>query len=257
MRNRNKKYAGLLILAGLCCLAFQASADTVTIRADYWYPMNGNPGDANPGFMIEIAQRTLAKGGHTVNYELMPWERALHSAESGTIDCVVGAYKSDAPGLLFPAERQGEDTTGAFVKQGSTWRYTNLEALKPLRVGAISGYSYGDEIDAFIAQNPQSVQLLSGDTALEQNIRKLLTGRIDVLLESPAVLNAKLKVIDAQGQVASAGLIGTPENLYIACSPKKETSAEYVKLVSDGTRELRQSGELAKILEKYGLQDWQ
>lgn len=238
-------------------IAGAAQADTVVIRADHWYPMNGNPGDTNPGFMIEIAQRTLAQAGHTVDYDLMPWERALHSAENGVIDCVVGAYQSDAPNLLFPENSQGVDITGTFVKKGSPWRYSDLDALKSVQIGAISGYSYGDDLDAFIQQNPQNVQLLSGDTALEQNIRKLLSGRIDMILESPAVLNAKLKTLNLQGQVEFAGAVGKPENLYIACTPKKASSHAYIKLISDGTQQLRQSGELKKILEKYGLSDWQ
>jgi polar amino acid transport system substrate-binding protein len=237
-------------------IAGAAQADTVVIRADHWYPMNGKPGDANPGFMIEIAQRTLAQGGHTVDYDLMPWERALHSAENGTIDCVVGAYKSDAPNLLFPENSQGVDITATFVKKGSPWRYSNLEGLKSVQVGGITGYSYGDDVDAFIEQNPQKVQLLSGDTALEQNIRKLLGGRIDVILESPSVLNAKLKELNLQGQADFAGAIGEPENLYIACTPQKDSSRAYIKMISDGTQQLRQSGELKKILEKYGLSDW-
>lgn len=43
---------------------------------------------------------------------------------------------------------------------------------------------------------------------------------------------------------------------YIACSPAKESSKVLMKLVDEGTDKLRQSGELQKILDKYGLKDW-
>lgn len=255
-----KAFLLLTALAGsaLCSSIFctSALADTVTIRADHWYPMNGTPGAANPGFMIEIAQQTLAKGGHTVDYALMPWERAVYSAQKGQIDCVVGAYKSDAPDLLFPENSQGVDTVAAYVKKGSPWRYTTLEALKSIKLGAISGYGYGDDIDAYIEKNPQVVQLTVGETALDQNIKKLAAGRIDVLLESPAVFDAKLKELKLEGQFDQAGTLSDVENLYVACTPLKESSKTYVKLISDGTEALRQSGELARILEKYGLKDW-
>lgn len=242
------------LLGALACTA--THADTVTIRADHWYPMNGTPGAANPGFMIEIAQQALAKGGHTVDYALMPWERALYSAQKGQIDCVVGAYKSDAPDLLFPENSQGIDTVAAYVKKGSAWRYSTLDALKSIKLGAISGYGYGDTIDAYIEKNPQSVQLTVGDTALDQNIKKLAAGRIDALIESPAVFDTKLKELKLEGHFEQAGTLSDVENLYIACSPVKESSKTYVKLISEGTEALRQSGELAKILEKYGLKDW-
>lgn len=243
-----------LLLGAMACAT--AHADTVTIRADHWYPMNGTPGATQPGFMIEIAQQTLAKGGHTVDYALMPWERAIYSAQKGQIDCIVGAYKSDAPDLLFPENSQGVDTVAAYVKKGSAWRYTDLDSLKTVKLGAISGYGYGDEIDAYIEKNPQNVQLIGGDTALDQNIKKLTAGRIDVLIESPAVFNAKIKDLQLEGQFEQAGTLSEIENLYIACTPAKASSKTYIKLISEGTEALRQSGELAKILEKYGLKDW-
>lgn len=244
----------------LCTLAMFSSpfahADTVTIRADFWYPMNGTPGDAKPGFMIEIAQQALATAGHTVDYALMPWERALYSAKKGQIDCVVGAYKSDAPDLIFPENSQGVDTVESYVKKGNPWRYNGIESLKPIKLGAISGYGYGDDIDAYIEKNPTLVQLTVGETALDQNIKKLTAGRIDVLIESPAVFNARIKELKLEGQFEPAGQLSDIEQLYIACSPVKESSKTYVKLISDGTETLRQSGELAKILDKYGLKDW-
>ncbi len=241
----------------LALLTGTAQADTVVIRADRWYPMNGDPNDPNPGFMIEIARYSLEKAGHQVDYDLMPWARALQQAKNGLIDCVVGAYKSDAPNFLFPNISQGATNTAAFVKKGSTWRYSNLEALKLVNVGAVASYSYGKEIDAFIAANPERVHLLSGERALEQNIRKVLSSRIDVVLESPAVLNAKLKEMHLTNHVEFAGSINKPENLYVACTPRKASSVEYVKLIGDGTRELRASGELKNILDKYDVQDWQ
>lgn len=241
----------------LALLTAAAQADTVVIRADRWYPMNGDPNDPNPGFMIEITRYALSKAGHQVDYALVPWARALQQVKNGEIDCVVGAYKSDAPNLLFPNISQGAASTAAFVKKGSTWRYTTLDALKLVNVGAVSSYSYGKEIDTFIAANPERVHLLSGENALEQNIRKLLSSRIDVVLESPAVLNAKLKEMHLSHHIEFAGSVTKPENLYVACTPRKASSVQYIKLIADGTRELRASGELENILDKYGLKDWQ
>lgn len=251
-----KAFLLLCALASVPLAAGNAHADTVTIRADHWYPMNGTPGAEMPGFMIEIAQQALAKAGHTVDYALMPWERALYSAQKGQIDCVVGAYKSDAPDLLFPENSQGVDTVAAYVKKGDPWRYSTVDSLKKIKLGAISGYGYGDNIDAYIEQNPKLVQLTVGETALDQNIKKLTAGRIDVLIESPAVFDAKLKELKLEDQFVQAGTLSDIENLYIACSPVKESSKTYVKLISDGTEDLRKSGELTKILVKYGLKDW-
>lgn len=248
---RKRILTTLLLAMPLCSIA-----DTVSIRADYWYPMNGDPNSATPGFMIEIAQKALAKAGHTVDYAIMPWERALDSVRKGTFDCVVGAYKSDAPDFVFPTNSQGIDSNVVYVKKGNTWRYTDLNSLKQVKLGGIQGYSYGDEIDAFIEQNPDNIKLAYGPTALEQNIKKLAAGRLDGVLESPSVFEAKLKEMNLQGQFEPAGTITEAEGLYIACSPAKSGSPSIVKLIDDGTQALRESGELATILNKYGLKDW-
>ncbi len=99
-------------------------------------------------------------------------------------------------------------------------------------------------------------QFLNADNALEQNIKKVLHDRIDATVESPAVMNAKLKELGLKGQLVSAGRLASSEPMYIACSPAKELSKKLATWVDEGTRKMRKSGELQKIMEKYGLSDW-
>lgn len=176
----------LLLL--LCLLPFSATAENVvTIRADNWYPMNGDPKAELPGYMIELASAIFKEHGYSVNYENMPWKRALSSVGSGKFDCVVGAYKEDAEGFLFPEESWGLDQADFFVKKGNPWRYDGLESLKDKKIGLIGGYAYADEFDKHVEANKDSgqFQFLNADNALEQNIKKVLHDRIDATVESP------------------------------------------------------------------------
>ena len=43
---------------------------------------------------------------------------------------------------------------------------------------------------------------------------------------------------------------------YIGFSPENPKSEEYARILDQGMRELRASGELEKILQKYGMSDW-
>lgn len=248
-----------LLLATVFLLSTLSHANTVTIRADEWYPINGVPGAKNPGYMIELAQVILAKHGHTVEYRSMPWERSLKEVRRGSFDCVVGAYKEDAPDFIFPDNAWGSIESTFYVKNETAWRYTNMDSLKNIVIGAIGGYAYSEEFDEYIKQNKGKgkVQVINANNALEQNIKKLLKGRIDVVIESHLVMEAKLKSMKATDKVKSAGVLVEAENMYIACSPAKSTSKEYVKLFSDGIKELRTTGKLKEILGKYGLKDWQ
>lgn len=240
----------------LACSVMPLHADTITIRADAWYPMNGEPGAEKPGYMIELARAVFNPAGHTVDYALMPWERAVKSVRSGEFDCVVGAYKEDAPDFVFPEEHWGLDETHLWVTPDSDWKYDGVESLQGKTVGLIGGYAYGEEFDAFFEENPKQAQYLKANNALEQNIKKVMGGRIDTTAESPSVMRAKLKDMGLEGKLVSAGRLGEPTPMYIACSPANKSSQTYVDLVDKGTRELRAEGKLESILDRYGLEDW-
>lgn len=129
-----------ICLLALCLLPLSANADnTITIRADHWYPMNGDPGSDMPGYMIELASAILKEHGYSVNYEKMPWKRAVSSVRDGKFDCVVGAYKEDAEDFIFPEESWGLDQADFFVKKSNEWRYKGLESLGEMKIGLIGG----------------------------------------------------------------------------------------------------------------------
>jgi len=240
----------------LCIAAAIGNADTITIRADSWYPINGEPGSEKPGYMIEMARKILGDAGHSVDYRLMPWERALAEVRQGNIDCVVGAYIEDAPDFVYPTESWGMDESAFYVKKGETWRYTGLDSLASVKLGLIGGYAYDDAFDQYVQSHPDVVQYVKGDNALENNIKKIMGGRITATVESPLVMRAKLKDMGLQADIISAGNLGEPSDMYIACSPAKPSSKALVELIDAGTQNLRASGELKDILDNYGLTDW-
>lgn len=243
-----------------CCvlLGGPVLAADVSIRADVWFPHNGDPKSATPGYMIEIAKAAFATGGLQVDYQTMPWERALVLTREGKIDCVVGAAKTDALDFVFPDEAQGVDQTIVFVKKGNPWRYKDIASLDAVRLGVVEGYSYVEDVDLYIKANKGSnkVQSITGDTPLDQNIKKLQASRIDAFLESEPVFNVRVRELKLDQEFEAAGVAGPVTELYVACSPKRSTSKDYVQRLTQGTRLLRESGELAKIMAKYGLKDW-
>lgn len=250
----------LLVILALGLLSSLSQALTITLRADEWFPFNGDPAAERPGYLIELATRIFAEAGHKVDYQLMPWERAIADTRAGKYDCIVGAYKEDAPDFIFPTAALGRDQQGFFRADGKTWRY-DVSALPRERLGVIGGYSYDDggELDTYIRQHQHTsaVQMTKGDQPLARNIRMLVAGRVDVVVSSIPVMQAKLAELGYTGRVQQAATLGEPYDVYIACAPGKILSKTYTELLSDGVERLRQSGELDAILRKYGLRDWQ
>lgn len=233
-----------------------AHAASVSIRADEWFPMNGQPESNAEGYMIDLAREVFSQAGHTVDYKQMPWERALKEVREGNFDCVVGAYHEDAPDFIFPNENWGMDKTGYYTSQKSTWTFNGLDSLLDQKVGIIKGYAYEEEFNELIKSNPKVFDGASGNDALDKNFKKLAGGRIDVVVESISVGNAKIKELGFKDKVKLSGENPTAEPLYIACSPNNPASKQYVELIDNGTKTLRASGKLKEILGKYGLEDW-
>lgn len=247
-----------LILLFCFLLSISSYANTVSIRADYWYPMNGKPGSENPGYMIEFARLIFGRHGYDIDYQLMPWQRAVTETEAGKFDCVVGAYHDDAPNFVFPKESWGRVTTAIYVRNEDEFIYTDIDSLTNRTIGIIEGYAYSaEDINKAIELNEYKFSAVTGAEPLSANIQKLLHGRIDTIIENPAVMSVTMHELNLSGKIKLAGYVGQPSNMYIACSPANKKSLNLIKIVDEGTKTLRRSGELQQILQNYGLNDWQ
>jgi polar amino acid transport system substrate-binding protein len=232
-----------------------AGADTIRVRADAWFPVNGDPQAVQPGFGIEALRTIWKEAGHDLDYRLMSWGRSLEAVRNGSADCVIGAYKADAPDLRFPEQELGRDGVGIYVRAADEWHYSGIESLARRTVGVISEYSYGEELDVWLADsaNATRIQMAYGADALEGNIRKLLAGRVDVLLESPMIMNTALHKLDLARFVRLSGEGKPPTPFYIACSADNPKVSEWLRQFDDGMVQLRQSGLWRALLEDYGL----
>lgn len=256
-------FLSCLLIFSFTLLTPSSRAETVSILSDIWYPINGDPSAEKPGYMVEIARKVLAHHGHSLDYRIAPWKRSILEVRRGDADCIIGAYKTDAPDFIFPNNAWGKAEFNFYTKSDSDWSYQGLSKLEGTRIGVIEGYSYSTKLDQYIIEQRQTpnIQVTSGGNALEQNIRKLFANRLDAIVSfKPVVMEklAQLKLVGRLGKTSELRLAGTleaPQLLYIACSPNKESSKYYARIFSQGIEVLRKNGELQEILMKYGIED--
>ena len=235
-------------------------AKTITITADEWCPYNCEAKSENKGYMIEIAKNIFEKEGYELVYIVSKsWEDAIKQTRDGKFNAVVGALKSEVPDFIFPRQTQGTSSDSFFVKKNSTWHYDGVESLNQVTLGCIKDYGYGKDIDAYVLKNIndiKKVQCISGNRALYQNAKKLLYNTIDMMIEDPNVLEYNFRLKGTNIPFKMVGYTNA-EDIYIAFSPHNHNSKKYAEILSKGMLELRKSGELKKILDEYGLKDWQ
>ncbi|MBI2254143.1 MAG: transporter substrate-binding domain-containing protein [Proteobacteria bacterium] len=252
----------------LCCLAAllpvlggAATAwgdEIMRLRADYWCPYNCTPGTDNPGYMVEIAARAATRLGITVEYALMPWDRTMSEVRTGSVDGAIGATSLEGDGLIL-SDPLGYDADCFFVTEGSDWRYQGPDSLNGVLLGAVSGYTHDEgPIDAYIAAHsgPKgAVVTSSGDEASARNVRLLLLGRIDAVLDSEAVVRTEANRVGRSALLRQVGCLKALP-LHIAFSRQYKSATAMVEALKLEVAELRKSGRLAEILGRYGMVDW-
>jgi polar amino acid transport system substrate-binding protein len=250
----------LLLVLSIFVSILRAENETIVIGADSWCPINCEPNSDNPGYMIEIAKKTFKEQAVKIEYQVMPWSRAIIEAEKGNIQAIVGAFKGDAPHFIYPQEELGLIGNSFFTHVHNDWYFQNVDSLKQIILGTIKGYEYGDTVSQYLANKEnlgKVVEITGAKNVLHRSFKMLLANRIDVIVEADIVFWYQARKANLADSVKFAGQASIPTKVYIAFAPNGENSKKYAKILSDGVVNLRASGELKKIMSKYGLQDWQ
>ena len=247
---------GILTLV-LLAASSAATARTLVISADVWCPYNCEAISKDRGFMVDAAAEILEKQGYTIEYHTNAWTRAVQDVTEGRIDAVVGASAPEAKDLIIADEPLAMNKTCFFTRGDDKFTYKGVPSLDSIRIGVISGYQYGGEIDNYIRQNRanyQKVQFVSGDKPLLQNIHKLDGHRIDALVENDMVMEFSSRKFRVKG--LRNGGCDKPGPLFIAFSPKIPDARRLAEFINAGLPEMRRSGRFGQILERYGVRDW-
>jgi polar amino acid transport system substrate-binding protein len=258
-----KKAVMALIVALMPCLTAFAAAKPyeVSLRADYWYPYNGEPNSIKPGYMIEIAAKAFSEAGLGMDYRLMPWQQAIKSANAGNIDCLVGPTKEEAPELIFPKNSLGIAQTGFYSRFGelSGWRYQGVESFKGLRIGVTASVIYieDDEVIAYLADADNDIYIASSDKPLIELMGALAKGDLDMVIETSSVFKAVSRQQGVFLLFTEVDKHPYENHIYIACSKNVKNAQQYVDMLDRTLIKMRSDGSLENLLRNYGIRDWQ
>ncbi|MEQ6886962.1 transporter substrate-binding domain-containing protein [Salicola sp. Rm-C-2C1-2] len=250
-----------LTLVALTVFLFAAPAqgaedgNVVTLVADEWCPFNCAPDADSPGILVEIARQALSLEGYRVDYQSMPWRRAIRDVRKGTFHGIIGTGPAETPNFHFPDQPLALAHHSLFTLPDSDWRYTGLDSLPAVRLGVIHEYSYGGLFNDYIEPNEDNAErlmVLSGNEVLPRLIQLLKMERIDALAAEEKVLNYHYERDGRTTPLRNAGL-AYQEELYIAFSPAKPNGRELAEALSRGMRTLREKGMIAAILTDYSV----
>ncbi|MCP4382918.1 MAG: transporter substrate-binding domain-containing protein [Hyphomicrobiales bacterium] len=163
------------------------------------------------GIDVRIAQEFARRLGYFVEYEYHPWAEQIAAVRGGTLDFVSAAtptaeravfayftttYRAEEMVLLVPADRQlsfsglsDQEVINRFKSEG-------------LRLGVTEGFVYGSEIlNAYVAENSDSGLVVPTESSV-LNLRRLLAGEIDGMVDDRLTAVTTIASEDAFGRVA-------------------------------------------------------
>jgi len=232
---------------------------TIILVADVWPPYNCTPQDNNEGYMVDVAREIFEPLGYKVDYNIVPWPRALAGTLEGSYDGAIGCSRSEGPELVFPDQELVLTSVAFFTLADNPWQFAGEASLNNVRLGVAKVYDYVDWLDAYIvreADGHDKVQAVTGYRPLEQNIRKLVNKEIDVLVGNGDTVKYESRQLGLADKIKKAGNDPYRMPCFIAFSPNTPSGSRLAAELDEGMRRLRSTGRFAEILAAYGLTDW-
>lgn len=252
-------------LLGLCLLlgCFGANAKVLNFVWNSYCPYTCEDDKVGqPGFAKEIVKAVFDDSPYLVRYHyVLSWNRAMTQVKSGERDAIVFSFHETGSDhhFVIPSEPlMIESSTSVIVRKNNPWRFSDTSSLSKLKlIGVYKGTIWVDpKITQFEQNNPHKFVYLHGDNIVERAIDMVRRGRIDAWEDSEILLDYYMfrnKVTDMRIESLPKPQLQTGDLLFSRKNPK---SPEYAAYFSKGIRQLRQSGQLQKILDRYGLKDW-
>jgi polar amino acid transport system substrate-binding protein len=153
-------------------------SETLTVFGAEDYPVICYVQDGKPrGVFPQILAGVSRFSGDTYDLQLFPWKRSQKYAAEGK-GAVAHFSKTAAREEQFDfSDRVYGDRIQLVTLKGREFEFNQLSDLAGKHVGAKSGASFGQKVDAFFASDAVDVDRDAGPYA---RLHKLLLGRIDV-----------------------------------------------------------------------------
>ena len=210
------------------------------------------------GLSIELMQRLATEVNCQLSFIPSPWLRAIQLSNQGELDVISQFSFNPARQAQFafigPHHIESIYLVGDPTQLPRQLNITGLSASTEVgTIAALHGAYYGETFDK-LSQQPGFASKLVSISSIQDKLALLRAGRVNAILEDISVLRYW-----QQHQYPDAdryqGLLKIHESkVYFALS-KTSLSTERIAQLAQAWQTLYQQGELAKIYQKYQLDE--
>lgn len=236
------------VVAGM--LAWEVNAEPLRLAQHEVFPLAS---EALPkgGFACRIVSAALALSDRQMTINWYPSRRALMMVERGAADMSLGWRKTPEreQTVIFSDKPLIDSSILLFYRKDSPFDWDTIGDLHGLRFGYLIGRQSLPQ-EFLDAENAGELTVERVGVE-EQNIRKLLAGRIDAIIGSPLSIPFILKARFSPEEVAQVAAHPKPlfeDGYYVVFS--KQLSLRAIKDVNDGIQQLRENGQFDRWLSE-------
>lgn len=207
--------------------------------------------------MVDIAREIFEAAGMRVDYRVVNFAVMRRMAHDGSATALPGVASDMDGAVRLPELAQGNSANAVAMVRGLDFTFNDPEDFTPFRLGVIKDYDYGGALQAYVERNhdnPDRITVLSGFgySHLVQGLRMLTSGRMDMLLDDHNVLRWQVRRMGLDHKVETVPLRDDAD-LFVGFSANDPRAPALARLMTEGTRRLRETGRLAAIMRQYGL----
>lgn len=238
----------LLLIALFTPQTAHARQRNLHIVMTEWVPYTSS-NMADKGALAEMAEIAFKLQGYAVQFSIVPWQRAVDMMDKHEADALLPVYTSPRNKARYYLSDSMLSVDSVFVRlKDMQIPYKKLEDLVAWRIGVVKDTSY---IASLSKQGPFLVEEAPHEL---MNYRKLITGRIELMLDTRETIERMMKSMP-ESERQPLEYMEPPyqtNTLHIAFHPN-ETGKRLRDIFNDGLATLRDKGIYAAILEKHSI----
>ncbi|MBS7661539.1 transporter substrate-binding domain-containing protein [Pseudomonas lalucatii] len=224
------------------------AAQPLRLTSGEWPPFHGTE-LPQQGVASQIVTEAFALEGIEVQWEFLPWARAMQLASQGR-RAGTGLWRRNAERerLFYISDPVLETQTHLFHRKSVELTWQTLLDLQGLRIGATRGYYYGEAFERAELSGQLNVQRIISD---EVALRQLLAGRIDLFPLARTVASSLLAQRFTSAERLQLSFHPRPlssHSLHLLLSRRIAANAELMARFNNGLARLHESGKVAQWL---------
>lgn len=230
-----------------CFIVATAQEKVIVVAGNTWPPFV-DPKNPKGGISLELIKAVYKTQGYVVEMKNLPWARAEAGVKKGKYDILLNVWKNSEreKDLLF--SKAFASNKIKFIKlKDDNFEYNGLESLEGKKIGVVRGYGYLKQL-----RRVKNVKL-DEVTDFSQNIKKLLSSRIDLTIEDEIVAKMVIEQTDPKvlNKISFTKKSFLEMELHVAAGYKNPRNKEMIKAFNKGLELIIENGTFEEIMKNY------